>query len=108
MTSENFIVDTSQALHTDGSWHIMDKRVFTNAFDHHSYEYNSVIYHHCRNEWEVKKDSAIYLPPVRYRITEDELNIPCSACKESCPERLQGLWKLHNFDIIQSSPESSL
>ena len=94
--------DTSKALFSEGSWHIMHKDIWQNKYFELYYKYDSVIFHQCRNHWKKHEDSDVWVPSVQYRITVAELNIPCSHCKEVCPEGLQGLWKLHNYNSIQS------
>lgn len=104
MTLSFDIEDTSKALYSDGSWHLMHKDLWNDHFKHYRYPHQSVIYHQCRNHWKKHEDSEIVIPPVQYRISLAEMNIPCSSCGEVCPEGLQGLWKLHNFNSIQSDP----
>ena len=104
MTPPHDIIDTSKALHSEGDWHIMPKELWADKLVDYDYPHDSVIYHQCRNYWEQKKDSELWIPPVQYRVSQAELGIPCGHCKEACPEGLQGLWTLHNFNSIQSDP----
>ena len=102
MTLLSAIEDTSKALFSDGSWYIVKKTKVHDYFVSAGYPYDSIVYHQCRNHWKLHKESEIYIPLVQYRLSAAELDIPCSSCGETCPEALQGLWKLHNFDSIQS------
>ena len=95
--------DTSKALYSDGSWYILHSDAWANTISGMKYPHQSVIYHQCRNHWKQLANSQIYTPPVQYRVSVAELNIPCRSCYEICPEALQGLWILHNFDSIQST-----
>lgn len=104
MTPRYDIEDTSKALHSDGAWHIFHRDTWAEKFKNYDYPHDSVIYHECRNEWRQYDNSNVWVKAVQYRVTVAELNIPCSHCKEVCPEALQGLWKLHNFNSIQSDP----
>ena len=102
MTLPIDIENTEKALFSDGSWHIMPKELWHEKFESYDYPHQSVIYHQCRNYWEKHGDSKLWFPPVQYRVSVHELNIPCASCHETCPEGLQGLWKLHNYDSLQS------
>ena len=104
MTPDPDIVDTSKALFSEGAWYIMGGETWTDRFASFSYPHRSVVYHQCRNHWKKQKNSDIWTPAAQYRIDGSELNIPCNHCGERCPEGLQGLWTLHNFDSIQSDP----
>jgi hypothetical protein len=108
MTTEWEICDTSKALHSEGQWHIMHRDYYGDRFFTLDYPYHSVIYHHCRNEWSQKGNHEMWTPPVHYRIDVEEMRIPCTNCKETCPTALVGLWTLHNFDIIQSSEHTTI
>ena len=102
MTRTSNIEDTSKALYSDGNWFIMPKSLWHDKFVDYDYPHDSIIYHQCGNHWKQHKDSEIYVPPVQYRVSLAELNIPCRDCGEVCPEGLQGLWTLHNYNSIQS------
>ncbi len=102
MTPVIDIEDTSKALHSDGDWHIMPKSVWHDRFVDYDYPHQSIVYHQCRNYWQMQGDDHIVVPPVQYRVSQHELNIPCGHCKQTCPEGLQGLWTLHNFNSLQS------
>lgn len=104
MTPQYDIEDTSKALHSDGSWHILHRDTWSDTFKYYKYTHDSIIYHHCRNHWKQHKNSTVWVPSVQYRVDEAEMSIPCQNCGETCPEGLQGLWKLHNFNSIQSDP----
>lgn len=104
MTPDADIEDTSKALHSDGSWHLMHRDTWQNHFALYDYPHMSVIYHQCHNYWKQQDNSTVWTPAVQYRIDVAELNVACNHCGERCPEALQGLWILHNYDSIQSDP----
>ena len=104
MTPDTDIEDTSKALYSEGSWHIMHKDTWVDKFFSYDYPHMSVIYHQCRNHWLQNKGSIVCTPAVHYRIDPAELDIACGHCGETCPEGLQGLWLLHNYDSLQSDP----
>lgn len=101
MTPRSDVEDTSKALHSDGSWYILPTASWMEKIEYYDYPHASVIYHQCRNHWQKHNKSEIWVPPVSYRISLSEMNIPCSSCFEVCPEGLQGLWQLHNYDSLQ-------
>jgi len=101
MTHPEDIKDTSKALFSEGAWHIMPGDLYSDKFVAYDYPHDSIIYHQCRNYWEKNKNSEIWIPPVVYRVSLAEMNIPCSSCGEVCPEGLQGLWTLHNYNSLQ-------
>ena len=107
MTPNSDIEDTSKALHSDGSWHLMPKDTWEIYSTPYDYPHQSVIYHQCRNYWKRKEFGQVWVPAVQYRIDVAELTIPCGHCDEVCPEGLQALWMLHNYDSIQSDPSWS-
>ena len=96
--------DTSKALFSDGCWYIMPRGTWTELIGYGDYPHKSVVYHQCRNHWKQHGNDGIWVSAVQYRISVNELSIACAHCGEVCPEPLQGLWKLHNFDSIQSDP----
>ncbi len=100
MTPPSNIEDTSKALFSEGSWFIMPKTLWANMFKNYDYPHDSVIYHECRNHGNQYDKMAVWTPPVRYRVDLSEMAIPCGSCHEVCPEGLQGLWTLHNFNSL--------
>ena len=107
MTLPLDVEDTSKALFSDGSWYILHSDAWTNTISGMDYSHQSVIYHKCRNPWKKQTDSSFWTASVQYRVSVSELGIPCGSCDEVCPEALQGLWKLHNYDSIQSTTSYS-
>ena len=102
MTLPFDIENTEKALFSDGDWHIMPREIWNQKFVTYDYPHQSVIYHECRNHGKNIGNSQIVVPPVQYRVSVHELNISCGSCHETCPEGLQGLWTLHNFNSLQS------
>ena len=103
MTPRSDIEDTSKALYSDGNWYMMPKSLWASG-QNYDYPHDSVIYHQCRNHWLQQDKMALWTPPVLYRVELAEMEIPCGDCHEVCPEGLQGLWTLHNFNSLQSDP----
>lgn len=44
----------------------------------------------------------------RYLVWESVIEMPCAGCGKIPPEDILGLWRLHNFDWIQSNPFGAL
>ena len=99
MTVNAVLADTKKALYSEGSWHLMEVRDKYVADD---FPHASILYHQCSNYFKQEGKSKVWIPAILYRIDVHELTIPCRDCGSVCPESLQGLWTLHNFDTVQS------
>lgn len=76
----------------EGSWYLLLKTQC--SVEMQAYPHTSLIWHSC---------SANYpqLPGGYqgcWRVSHRWLGEPCGACGEICPEAIQGLWKMHNWE----------
>jgi len=78
-------------LHREGDWYLLDRKSVGNGLFLMNY-LSSVIWHEC----PIKIDSWNGM----WRLVVKTLNLPCPQCGDVCPEEIQGLWLLHNWDAL--------
>ena len=97
-------VNTSNALHKDGSWYLIPAESWVRGPPQ---EADSIVMHVCSKSWSVKSKpdergvERMYVQPyIAYRYNADEMNSECHHCCERPPESIVGLWTLHNWDYL--------
>jgi hypothetical protein len=81
-------------LHKEGNWYILGKGHCGD--DMSPYPHESLIWHQC----QVAHGPALSEYTGCWRVRGASLGMPCGVCWEVCPEGLQGLWRLHNWETL--------
>ena len=77
-------------LYKEGSWFILGKDQC--GPDMQTYPHQSLIWHQCPQFTDDYKGV--------WRLSANNLFVPCGVCKEVCPDGLAGLWQMHNWETL--------